>query len=477
MRSPSSPSRVLSASWPTLLVSVSTLTPLTPAHAAGFEVPDNGTRAVGRGGAVAASSEDLTAAHFNPALLARQSSSLSLLYNHNLVFHESTFTRAPLSEGWGARGAQADTSEVSDRETLFPLGVFVAGGTNFGLEDAMFAASIYGPHSNGKQNWPDYGPQSFMLTETDMILVYYSASAAWSNGDRFGIGVTLQYVDMPKLEYELVMDARVDPEVDPMPDRARAGVVSSQTASKLDLEDRFAYTAIVGAFVKITDHLELAAGGRVLPVKLDAKGGIHIDNEALNPQGLKVEMPLTLPRTARVGLRYVDPGFDVELDFVWENWSVIDKYHADMDGTIQGQPVNDLVIEKQWQDSMGVRLGGDVALVPGKLDVRAGGFVESGAAPKYYSHIDFPSFDRLGLSGGLTFHLDTVGVPGLALSAAYSHVFQEDREVTEAYGKAFQQRPKAPCPEGCDGLSGVVANAGRFETSFDIVSVGLDYRR
>ena len=38
MRSPSSPSRVLSASWPTLLVSVSTLTPLTPAHAAGFEV-------------------------------------------------------------------------------------------------------------------------------------------------------------------------------------------------------------------------------------------------------------------------------------------------------------------------------------------------------------------------------------------------------------------------------------------------------
>jgi long-subunit fatty acid transport protein len=117
-------------------------------------------------------------------------------------------------------------------------------------------------------------------------------------------------------------------------------------------------------------------------------------------------------------------------------------------------------------------------VLPDLLDVRAGAFVENGAAPDAYSHIDFPSFDRLGLGAGLTWH----AIDSLDVSAGYMHVFQESRTVSEAKGKQFQQRPAHPCPDECKDpatgapLPGVVANAGTFESSFDIVSLGVDFR-
>jgi hypothetical protein len=60
------------------------------------------------------------------------------------------------------------------------------------------------------------------------------------------------------------------------------------------------------------------------------------------------------------------------------------------------------------------------------------------------------------------------------LTVGYMHIFQEDREVTEVAGKALQQRPLSPCPEGCGGLTGVPANAGVFESSYDVLGLGLD---
>jgi long-subunit fatty acid transport protein len=135
-------------------------------------------------------------------------------------------------------------------------------------------------------------------------------------------------------------------------------------------------------------------------------------------------------------------------------------------------------MEKQWQDTVSVRLGGEYRVLPEVLDVRAGTFVENGAAPDAYSHIDFPSFDRLGLGLGLTWH----ALKTLSLSAGYMHIFQETREVSEAKGKQFQQRPAHPCPQECTDpetgapVPGVVANAGTFETGFDLLSFGVDFR-
>lgn len=189
---------------------------------------------------------------------------------------------------------------------------------------------------------------------------------------------------------------------------------------------------------------------------------------------LKAKLELTLPMTLRGGIRYIheEEGrfwFDIEADVFWESWSSIDAYNVELEGTINGLNVTDLSIPKAWKDTVSVRVGGDINVIDQHLQLRAGGFWENGAVPDNYSHVDFASFDRFGVGGGLT---GSYG--GVSLSVGYLHVFQEDREVSETFGKTVQQRPIAPCPDGCKGLSGVIANAGKFSTSFDILSIGLD---
>jgi long-subunit fatty acid transport protein len=189
---------------------------------------------------------------------------------------------------------------------------------------------------------------------------------------------------------------------------------------------------------------------------------------------MHVEMPLTLPAQVRWGTRYVYERhhrelFDVELDFVWENYSAIEAYEISMSGRISGQEVEDMRVVKRWRDTYSARLGGDVHLLDGHLSLRAGGLWESGASPESSSHLDFPSFMRGGIAAGIS-----GGHRGVHVTVGYMHIFQEDREVTELAGKALQQRPLAPCPGGCGGLTGVPANAGVFESSYDVLGLGLD---
>ena len=61
--------------------------------AAGFEMPDNGTRALARGGAFTALADDLTAIAHNPGALIKLRGSSVLLGNHVFFVHER-FTRA-----------------------------------------------------------------------------------------------------------------------------------------------------------------------------------------------------------------------------------------------------------------------------------------------------------------------------------------------------------------------------------------------
>ncbi len=120
-----------------------------------------------------------------------------------------------------------------------------------------------------------------------------------------------------------------------------------------------------------------------------------------------------------------------------------------------------------------MRFGSDYLVLDDILNVRSGGYWENGSTPENYEYLDFPSFDRYAMTAGLTLDFDPV-----SLTIGYAHIIQEDRETSEEYGKVFNHRPLAPCPDGpgCDGISGVVANAGKITSGFDILSVGLEAR-
>jgi hypothetical protein len=160
---------------------------LRRAYAGGFELPDNGVRAVGRGGANAVGVSDLTAVHYNPAMLARQAKTFSLMYNHNLVFHEESFQRAPLGDTWGPTLGGRTFEKVEDDETLFPLGGFFAVGSDFGsvepgdgqpdvqLRLVGLRAERLRPAEVGRLTVRSPG----CSRRPNLLLVYYSLSAAW----------------------------------------------------------------------------------------------------------------------------------------------------------------------------------------------------------------------------------------------------------------------------------------------------------
>ena len=63
------------------------------ARAGGFEIPDNGTEALGRGGAFVAKADDPTAIQYNPAGLAQQRGTRVLLDGH-LMLSSYSFQRS-----------------------------------------------------------------------------------------------------------------------------------------------------------------------------------------------------------------------------------------------------------------------------------------------------------------------------------------------------------------------------------------------
>jgi long-chain fatty acid transport protein len=448
------------------------------AHAGGLEIPDRGARAMARGGAFAARADDPTAVEYNPGALSKLRGT-HLTLADDLLWSHTRFTRSPSSIASpidpSAYGVEP-TKPVENEDPLFPYGAFLAATSDFGLKDWTFAFSVYGPHAAAQESYPVKGGQRYMLTKLDALLAYVGPSIAWG-GENFGVGTTLQYVWMPKLKYSLAVDGQPGGELNPY-------VSSSDVEATLDLKDDFAYTALIGAWWRPMPALELALSGRVIPVHLDTTGKLVLRDvpdetqftaDDLDVPGDHASLEMVLPPTARLGARYryLDGDrelFDVEADVAYEAWSVVDSYDVHLRGTIKllaNEPAQDVSIQKRWRDTVSVRVGGTWAVMPDFLRVSAGGLWERGATPHNYADLDFLSLDRYGLSLGGDVTLGDPGALHVDLAVAYSHLFQPDVTVSEKHGKVIQQRPVAQCPDGCGGYSGVPANAGKFESSYD----------
>jgi long-subunit fatty acid transport protein len=452
---------------------------------AGLEYPDNGTRALSRGGAFTVLSDDLSAIAHNPSGLLKGRGT-RFLYNHNLSWASLSFDRQPLSTD--PTGISVLQNPSSQSAGVFPLGITMALGSDFGLEDWSFAIGVYGPSAVGNLEFSRDGAQRYLLTELDTALVFYTASVAYGERDHWGVGISLQYAHAPWVRFGLMVDGAPNnqPGVNPY-------TSPFDVHAKLDMSDSFAFTAIVGGWWRIIPELEVGVTSRVIPVFLNLDGSAKLEpvgeavaTREIETVGTGASMDLTLPAYVRAGVRYRhlaadNPNqevFDAELNVVWENWSTLDSYDLDLRGRavitgIFDTELPDLAIPKKWRDTISVRLGGTWNVLPELLAVSLGGFWEQGAVPKNYEHIDFPSFNRFGVSTGLRFQFS-----GFDINVAYLHVFQEDRNVDERTAKVFQIRPVTECasePSACGGSpTGVPVNAGKFESGWDVLSLGVE---
>lgn len=504
--------------------------------AGGFETGDNGTRALGRAGAYAASAAEPSAIYYNPAALTRIDGS-AITLNLHLVDENTRFERAPYiyDEAGGFQDPEREIrfDPVEQQTAIFPAPMLFAA-SNFGLEHWAFGLGVYGPPAFGASSYPEmtrrpadstnedvcgvYAPcndrrstdldesvvtrdggQSYMITDQNILLVYPSLSVAraFERAD-LSIGLTLQLAAL-FVDYGVAVDG----EGSQAPEYNFQSRESDDfyTPTQLDVKG-LTVTGILGALWEPSDRFAMGASFRPR-FNVVAKGTIDIEfPPGLSGAGLSLsedtaELRLTMPDVLRFGLVYTHRNaadkaiFDLEANFVWENWSVLENYRVDVPGqvqdtagTLQDRNIPTLYLGRNYNDAFSFRLGSDISALldeEGNGPVfRLGASYETPSSPEAWTNLDFTPFARVGGTAGFSWQHR-----GLSIDIAYAYYWSPDRVVDN--GKYEILTPLWVCEdpansgypaEDCADPSldpGHAVNNGRYETWSQIFSVGGTY--
>lgn len=459
-----------------------------------------GARAAGRSGAFVARADDLTAVAYNPAGLTHLAGPLTLMVGNRFSYNGYSYRRAP-TQDWGntPSGMTPPTvafDEVSNSQPWQVLEPIVGVATNFGLPDWAFALAFFPEPGASRFAFPESGGQRYMMVGREAVIVDVAASAAWKHADWLGVGATLKWISVPRLDYSLVIDGS--------PFAQAAHPVSSpyDILAETKGADWFTLNAILGAWVRPRPSFEIGVAAQVIPSTIQTKSTLAVTplNASIGTVDLTrggrraddVNISLPLPLSAQVGARYrhLDGArevFDVELDVDYETWSRVNQFTVETNhliATVQGTDVDlgRIAIAKQWRDTVAVKVGGDYAILPERLTLRAGAFYETAVADNAYANVDFPGGAMVGgsVGGSITF------ARRWEVAVAYQLRHQLPVSIEEANARVYEQVPASGCePPYTDvsrcnahylGQPAPAVNAGTYQATSHFLAVALTYR-
>jgi long-chain fatty acid transport protein len=432
-----------------------------PVSAAGVEHPDVGTIAIGRGGAYAAAPSDGLAMFYNPAGLAAQRG-LRLTLDASLAWQGLTFA--------SARGGTV--SNTAGGFLVPALGVSYGLGALGVLHDLTFALGATGPSAIGKENYDPAGPQRYSLISSDYFIVDYSAAAAagftrWLSG-----GVTFQLVQ-GRAKFSQAVWSGPNMDTDPSYDAIAHVNVSSSLIP----------TAVFGVTARPTPLLALGLSYRPGfdflahgTLTTDIPAGLR-DALAIQVTGDKTDFFISFPDVIRLGAQYaIGARWLVEANVVAERWSRLHTIEIRPTNIMlrssvhpEPRPLEKIVFQKDFQDAVSFRLGGDFVALPGRLTLRAGYLHETSAIPLRSVSVDFGNWQRDVVSVGGTVLI----WPGITASVAYAHHFLADQNVTNSQVVQIVS-PCLTSPD-CTAPAPTVVGNGRYTGSLDVASLSLGF--
>lgn len=464
-----------------------TLALLSPsARAGGFEIPDNGTEALGRGGAFVAKADDPTAIQYNPAGLAQQRGTRVLLDGH-LVLSSYSFQRygvfpdSPMnaSTPWGGQ----PYPKVKDTGGPF-FAPFIAATSDFSTDWLTAAVGVFGPSGVGNRTYPlgvDGAPAAsrYDVVQADSLIALPTAALGVKMFDWLDVGAAVHFVYG---SFSLTSTSFVDiataacPNVEYQP---------CDSVSRLDVKGT-GWAGTFGALVHASDNFTLGASVRT-PISIDASGTATVLSAPLGqsiPSPGNATFHTDLPLYARVGARlaFRDPdGFeagDVELDGTYETWQSAQlggpRIHIDHLGP-SGPAFDNINVQvvHGYNDTYSIRAGGafNTKVSIGVLSLRAGAYYDRSATAQNpgYTRLDFDTLDKIaGTVGvGLKWH-------GLLFNLGYAEVFEPSRTVYAGEGEV---RPIDGAQHGnpvdANGAPLPPVNQGVYSGHTEIISFGV----
>jgi long-chain fatty acid transport protein len=470
------------------------------ARAAGFELPENTTKSLARGGTGAAMKRDPSAIYFNPALLTR-AKGYQLQVDLNLTDVSLEFQRAPLVYQSGTREVRTEFEPVRNEAGVFPA-PFLATSWDLGTEDLTVGFGVFGPPAYGRSCYGEMtdggecevvasGAARHMLVESNLLQIYMMLGAAYRfkvAGGELSVGLSAGPAYQQN-SFKLVIDA--DAQVAPPweEDPNNEAVFAANDLSGWNV------AGILGvAWHK--DGLHLGASYRP-PLNWEVTGTVAstfpeqlvmLSEPSLTADGITLKTAQA--GSLRVGFGWAEgqhPGFEdrprleLEANVVWEDWSRVEYFEVATQGDLSlfdGAsviPLQTIYQEKRWKDAYSLRLGGSWGALSW-LTAHAGAYLETGAQGNTVTNVDFVSWDRRAISGGASIHIGDM----LDLDLSYAFISSPDRRVSQ--GRVYNAIPLSRCTgpdytaEACSEPGrppGNPQNNGTWSTHAQIGSVGL----
>ena len=389
-----------------------------------------------------------------------------------------------------------DNSTIKNEAGIQPIPrLFATFNTDsIGLDGFAVGAYVFAP-SAGDYKFSENGPARYSLIDRDLLEVYYGLTLAYRFGDWIAVGGSLQAVTSG-LDQSLRLTAdTVGSEDEDYDVQVRIqGTQHLIPSGNIGLWSN-PLKAIAGDGV---GDLEIGASVQ-LPRSVQATGPMTLTKfgrrlredfletdpplATINAQDATATAEFVLPPFYRVGAKYTQDnvfgddaktfGFNIEADFVYEQWSTYDHVFLTTQGltfaTIGNEPtaLPPIVQPKDWQDAWSLRAGTSLAFFDKLFEVHGGGFYETSGIPNETYSVEVVCGDKVGLGTGVS-----ASWQGLRLDVAYSHVFVFDRVVgTESIVTAGNV--KVPPPIAAEGELRTRVAMGSYRASYDMLNVGL----
>ncbi len=438
------------------------------ADAAGFYFTDSGTRAIGRGSAVVASVDDLTALYHNPAGLAR-------------LRQAQAFVSVSGVDQYVEFDRMDEPDNDLDFAPIYNEGPFmVVPGLglshSFGVPRTTFAIGFISPQAPDVDYVAD-GAQRYSLI--DQLLWEFAgvAGVGVQVTDWLAVGGTFQ-ARILRADMELAITT-LDGD-DP----------ANDIDIRFEIADWFAPNYSFGVIADPTDWMSIGASFQpattyhpVGSISADFEGhafesfldGTHfVDDD--------VSSTITMPAIVRAGVGiHPTEKWDVELAGAWEGWHVWDEIViTDVDLVVEMDPegfipedavvTNDIVIPANYLDVWSVRLGGDYN-VNDKVTIRAGGYYETSAVPKAFQGVTLVDGNKIGVGLGTGVHLGKFDI-----DAAFGQTFILPRDITDSELQQLVLDLNLSDPAASEVTQGKVTGNGHFASRLTFLSMAMTWR-
>ncbi|MCA1829652.1 MAG: outer membrane protein transport protein, partial [Myxococcales bacterium] len=329
----------------------------------------------------------------------------------------------------------------------------------------VVAASIYGPPSVGRENFPDprvvapltSAPQRYSLISEDNLVLFPGLSAGWRALAWLDVGATIQVRYFRARQVQTIYSLG----------GVGGEVTDLDAVAGADATDPARLVLGLGAIVRPLPGLSIGLSARPGSA-VHAAGTLDVQLPSFataagaTVTGREMHVDFEMAPEARLGARYDRGPVSIFFDLTWENWGVLNGMTVTPTDIVIHQggadtQVGPIAIPRRWHAAWTGRLGAEYE-ISSELKIRAGALYEKRAIPDETLQIDFASLDRLGATAGVTWRWRA-----LEVTAGLAHFFSSSRTVTSSQVTRIDPYP-AP--------SFTIGN-GEYASSLDALAVQL----